>query len=1270
MSKDLFGLDALLASNDSLHSDRKKNNAVAVVGIGLQLPKANTIEQFWNVIMDGKDCVSGLPASRIPDIEQIVAYDEKDPSTFRYYEAAFLDHIDKFDYRFFGITQKEAALMDPNQRILLQTIWKALDNYGCASEQLSGSKTGVYVGYPSKNRYLEIIENVEPEFVDMATPGNIMSIAASRISHLLNLQGPNMLVDTTCSSSLVAAHQACNALEIGEIDLAIVGGINLLLEPYYSAERELPEIISSTGRTSTFDADSDGTGVGEGSIVMILKSYDKASADGDHIYAVIKGSAINHDGRSIGLTAPNVNAQSDVICQAWDKAGIDPSTIQYIEAHGTGTKMGDPIEIEALSKAFTKFTNKRNFCAVSSVKTNYGHLDSVAGLLGLLKAVLSLYYEQIPYQINFKNPNPNIDFSGSPFYVATAPSQWEEQIPKRCGVSSFGLSGTNCHMVLESYPSNHLPVQSAEPGLVTLSAKNIDSLQQVVSGFADYLKKQGSNYSFNSICYSSNIGRDQLDNRIAIVATDVQDLIAKLDFAQSRLRQGGQFEESTDVYIGLQIAVNNQERYGDLELNDIDGDKLSQLRHAARQYIQGFGADWNSLYTKAFQVKVPMPSYPLNEERCWIDYSRYNKKGEKGDYSMGYNRLDEIITNLRSFIAETYEIPEEEIDNEANFFELGIDSISILSLKQEVHERYGVEVSFNQLYTTMSSIQKLSVHLDELLPAQSEAIPTEASPEQMVKPISVLNNGSRNDLLQQVLKNQIDLLSYLVKEQSGLEVAPTQTYELSKSVPTQPATAPSSGEQQNKFFRRFIVKEDTKLDDKQLSYLEKMIPEYNAYTRKSKAYAEQFRPYWANERLVQGYSQVWKEIIYPVIAERAEGSKIWDLDGNEYLDFAMGFGVMLLGYNHPAIRESISTCLMDKIIIGPVTSLAGEVAKLITNITGVERVAFYNSGTEAVMNSVRMARATTNKNKIVIFNGSFHGTFDGVYAQRDVSASGHKSKPMSLGTPPKMAEDIVILEYGDPNALKVIQEHAHELAGILVEPVQSRRPQLQPKQFLHELRKIADQHNFALIFDEVITGFRLHPQGAQGYFEVEADIIAYGKIAGGGMPLGVVGGKAKFIDRVDGGNWNYGDESYPNMTLMHTGGTFNCHPLTMAAAKGVLQYIIDHPDLYDRLNSRTNIIQKELNDFFSSYEIPLEIVSCTSMFSFKPKSDVLFLRVLFYKLAMNGIYLWEGATCFVSEAHSDENILTFIQKVKMCCMELIEADCFSVKKKVNFLHNR
>ncbi|TQK41817.1 phosphopantetheine binding protein [Brevibacillus sp. AG162] len=575
---------------------------IAVIGLSLRFPQADTAERFWQNLRSGADCMQKLPYDRLEDLIRYlkvtgVPYDAK---MLRAGEAGFLNGIDRFDYAFFRMSPKEASLMDPNQRLFLQTAWAAIEDAGYGGERLRGTRTGIYVGSSSEADYKRMVETIDGSDLSTAMMGNLNAMLPSRLSYLLDLRGPSLVVDTSCSSSLTAVHLACQALRNGECDQAIAGGVQVHVLPLRKGK---VGIESSTFRTCTFDDDSDGTGAGEGVAAVLLKPLYRAKKDGDHIYAVIKGSAINQDGRSNGLTAPNAAAQEQVLVRSWRDAGIDPATITCLEAHGTGTKLGDPIEIDGIRRAFAAYTDRKQFCAIGSVKSNFGHLDNAAGIAGLIKAILALYHRELPPTLHFQRPNRKIPLENSPVYINDCLRDWESAGPRRCGVSSFGLSGTNCHVVLEEAPSPPSVPAAEGVQIITLSARSLQALRRAVTNLFDHLCAH-EEIELADVCRTLNTGRTHWEHRLVFWAHTRSELLDKLEQA---LNSRESIEEI--LYGHCKPEETGEKREFD----------PARLHECCEQYVNGAAFDWELLHAKRGGRRVSLPSYAFEMTRCWLE---------------------------------------------------------------------------------------------------------------------------------------------------------------------------------------------------------------------------------------------------------------------------------------------------------------------------------------------------------------------------------------------------------------------------------------------------------------------------------------------------------------------------------------------------------------------------------------------------------------------------------------------------------------------------
>jgi glutamate-1-semialdehyde aminotransferase len=450
-----------------------------------------------------------------------------------------------------------------------------------------------------------------------------------------------------------------------------------------------------------------------------------------------------------------------------------------------------------------------------------------------------------------------------------------------------------------------------------------------------------------------------------------------------------------------------------------------------------------------------------------------------------------------------------------------------------------------------------------------------------------------------------------------------------------------------------IHKESAELTPKQRARLEAFIRRYGARTRQSKEHTQRYRGVNADPRVVTGFRPPIKELVYPIVCARSKGAYIWDLDGNRYVDTLNGFGCNYFGWQPDFVNEAVKAQIDVGIEIGPQTPLAGEVAEMFCQYTGNERAAFCNTGSEAVMGCTRIARTVTGRSKIALFTGSYHGIFDEVIVRATRKG---KAFPAAPGIVPNTAENVLVLDYGTPESLEMLRAHAHELAAVLVEPVQSRRPDWQPREFLHEVRKLTAESGALLIFDEVITGFRTGPRGAQGFFGVEADLGSYGKVVAGGYPIGIIAGKAEFMDALDGGQWQFGDDSGPTAGVTYFAGTFVRHPLALAACKAVLQRLEQEgPGLQERMNARTAALARALNDVMAERAAPLEVRHFSTLWKTFHVAEHPYADVLFYMLRDRGIHVYDGFPCFLTTAHSDEDVAAIVEAFRESLVEMQEA---------------
>ncbi|MBZ0276125.1 MAG: type I polyketide synthase, partial [Anaerolineae bacterium] len=515
-------------------SERQKSAPIAVIGMSCRFPGgANTPEAYWEMLCNGVDAITEIPASRW-NIDSFYDPDVDAPGKMSTRWGGFVSDVDQFEPQFFGISPREAASMDPQQRLLLEVAWESLERAGYAPEKLMGSPTGVFVGICNTD-YATMMLKGQADQIDLyLATGGAHSVASGRISYVLGLQGPSISVDTACSSSLVSVHQAIQSLRVGECRMALAGGVNLILMPETTITLTKSKMMAPDGRCKAFDAAADGFVRSEGCGLVVLKRLSDALADGDNVLAVIRGSAVNQDGRSNGLTAPNGPSQVAVIRAALADAKVEPQDVSYIETHGTGTSLGDPIEVQALGAALGSGHTAESPLLIGSVKTNVGHMESAAGVGGLIKLVLMAQHGQIPPHLHLHEPSPYIPWDELPVAVPDGLMDWSPSNGRRIGgVSSFGFSGTNVHILVEQSPQRRRPQPENERPMhiLALSAWDENALAQSAGNFARYAAAQPD--ALGDVCFTANAGRSHFPRRLAVVAPDAAGIEAALTAYQN-----------------------------------------------------------------------------------------------------------------------------------------------------------------------------------------------------------------------------------------------------------------------------------------------------------------------------------------------------------------------------------------------------------------------------------------------------------------------------------------------------------------------------------------------------------------------------------------------------------------------------------------------------------------------------------------------------------------------------------------------------------------
>jgi amino acid adenylation domain-containing protein len=1577
-------------------SANKDLAGIAVIGMVGRFPGANSVEELWENLCAGREAITFFEKDEISGIVDPVLLN--DPNYVR--AKGVLEGAELFDAGFFQISAREAEMMDPQARIFLELAHQALENVGYAVEE--DNKIGVYAGSADNTyfeRHLSGRSDILDRFGEFQTHlVNDRDYLPTKASYKLNLKGPSISISTACSTSLVAIIQAYQGLLNHQCDVALAGGVSIMPPQNTGYLYQEGSIFTPDGHCRPFDANAQGTSFNNGAGIVVLKRLAEAIADGDRVYAVIKGVGINNDGSDkVSFTAPSINGQMGAILQAQQEAGVDPASISYIEAHGTATPIGDPIEVEALTQAFRTKTAAKQFCGIGSIKSNLGHLTAAAGVAGFIKTVLALYHRQIPPSINFDRPNPYIDFANSPFYVNSQLSDWPaSETPRRAGVSSFGGGGTNAHVILEESLQT-IPSSPSRPyQLLLLSGKTTTAIEQLTTDLQKYLQHnpdldcadiaytlqqgrkrfnhrrfvvcqnsaeamenlatlpphltntrhcdqpspdvvfmfpgQGSQYvnmginlyrqeavfqqtvnscaeilqplldqDIRELIYSENtqqaasnqlleqtrytqpalftieyalaklwqswgiqptamVGHSigefvaaclagvfsladslqlvaargklmwnlpagsmlsvrmpvaELEPRLAaelsiaainsrslcvvsgatpaierlqqaLAAEEVvckllhtshafhsammepiiapfAKLVAKVSLSPpqipfvstttatwitneqatdpnywaAHLRQPVRFADAVQTlwqqnpsFVLLEVGprqvlstLARQQVAMPLQSADLprqiavasqgnsseeNKDWQSLMQAIGQLWLAGITIEWQRFYTSEQRQRLPLPSYPFEKQRFWIEplpardttnqqvipsqTSLSNSIMPLAPSSTPEPRLTRLMPLISEVLQDTAGVEINAADHRSTFLELGLDSLSLTQVALALKKKFKVQVTFRQLleeYSTMATLVQL---IDRELPPDAFPAPVvitaEAAPVPMatpvitpetsnnlpvINPVSISTN-TNSSVVESLVQQQLQIMARQLELLGGngspapVTIAPIQSLPApvsdaahngngtrNPSKPTtehpgqQPVKAPAPGTKINRSF-------DHSLTAKQQAILQQIIARYVSRTATSKQQAQEHRRYLADPRTVSGFTPWLKEMVYPIVTNRAKGSRLWDEDDNEYIDLTNGFGLNFFGWSPDFVTDALKAQLDKGIEIGPQTALAGKVAKMITEFTGMERVAFCNTGSEAVMAAFRIARTVSGRDRVVIFADSYHGTFDEVL----VRGANLKSFPAAPGLMSAVFENILVLEYGSDTALATIREYADEIAAVIVEPIQSRHPQLQPREFLQELRKITAQSEIALVFDEVVNGFRVAPGGAQEFYGIRADIATYGKVVGGGLPIGILTGRSKYMDALDGGFWQFGDDSIPEIGVTFFAGTFVRHPLALAAVEAVLTKLkAGGAELQISLANQAKYLVNELIEHFKLVGAPINVEYCSSFFYLTFPPTEAYGSLLYYLLREKGIHVWEFRPCFLTLAHSDEDIEQIIWAFKVCLAEIQSAGFLS-----------
>jgi amino acid adenylation domain-containing protein len=1622
--------------NETHH--KSSSGHYAIVGMAARMPGAPDLDTFWDNLVNGRESIKFFSKDELDS-----TLDPRDTTDPNYVPArGIIDDAAAFDAKFFRTPPRNAELTCPQQRIMLELAWTALEDAGVIPDK-SSETIGIWAGTYTTSYYIKnLLTNPDivrqtGEFALGAM--NEKDYIATRVAHALNFKGPAINVNTACSTSLVALIEACKSLDAGHCDVALAGGASVTFPQNQGHLHQTGSIFTPDGHCRPFDAAGAGTLFSDGAGVVVVKRLEDAAKAGDRIYAVVKGFGINNDGGDkASFSAPSIEGQANAIAMAHAMGGVNAEDVGYIEAHGTATPIGDPIEVSALQTVFEAQTNKKQFCSIGSVKSNIGHTVAAAGVAGLIKAAMSLHTEQIPATLHYQKPNPQIDFENSPFKVCDTLTPWQRSENTRlAGVSSFGVGGTNAHVLLQEAPAvcevpsnecgigdseNELPVQ-----IIPVSARTEESLEQNVAALAETLRAAPDS-SLCEVAHSLQNRRDEFNYRAAVVVNSVTEAAntlrerkapgfmkrksstASRDVVFMFPGQGSQYvrmgqnlyahssvfrenldrcaelltpllgrdlrdvlfpasggeEASTEILrntqftqpalfaLGYSLAqvwlgwgiqpsalmghsigefaaacvagvfsledglkmIAERGRamqalpggsmmsvrlpgaevepmlWGDMAIGSFNGPELcvvagpddqvaklqkqleskdvvcrhlhtshafhspmmneivdpftefvsqfelsapavpilstvtgdwmsgdqatdphywadhlrkpvrfsdavtrmwneeptrilielgprrtlatlskqhatdpknqialptlsnsaeknlewtSMLNAVAQMWLAGVSIDWKILSSngqpRQQRQHVSLPTYAFQRKKYFIE------PGEAGPVSNGHSpaaitetcdapvsmtlsssviqnetstmsRIPNLVAAIHDVFENTSGFDLSEFDGDTTFFEMGLDSLVLTQTATALKKELDYEVTFRQLLEETPTVDSLAAWLDSQLPSDQYAntvpmvVPTAPqqptnsqethSPSAAVAegtaqaaaslpqipvasaanvpptsvPVSTMTAASvaiEGSAMQAIVQTQLQLMQTQLQLLSGATPATAAVQQAVSpavaQVPASPACEESSfvsakdrepvapieiagsnaeskpsasgdtsSEENVAKAKRFstVKTTDGELDSNQQAALDEIIRLNNERMPKSKAYAQQHRGYMADPRTVSGFRPNMKEMTHPIVVEKSKGVQLWDIDGNEYIDFTCGFGSNLLGHTHDITVEAITQQVKTDYAIGPQSPLAGEVAQLFCELTGAERMAFSNTGSEAVLGCTRLARNATGRDLIVMFNGDYHGILDEVIARGSKKL---QSFPAATGIPKDHVGNTLILDYGTQESLDIIRERIDEIAAVLVEPVQSRTPELQPKEFLQELRRLTENEPACLIFDEVITGLRIGLGGAQEYFGVKADLASYGKIVGGGMPIGIVAGKSEYMDGFDGGFWQYGDDSRPEAGMTYFAGTFVRHPLALAASKAILTYLKNGGQpLYDRLNEVSQYLADELNRVFEEMEAPLFLANFGSLFKIQFHQELVYSEVFFAGLRRRGMHIWDHRPCLLTLAHNKSHV--------------------------------
>ena len=730
-------------------------------------------------------------------------------------------------------------------------------------------------------------------------------------------------------------------------------------------------------------------------------------------------------------------------------------------------------------------------------------------------------------------------------------------------------------------------------------------------------------------------------------------------------------------------------------LADSPAAEVGAWRQAAGQlWCEGLPLNLSLLDQRARKRRLCLPTYPFERQRYWLDAApsastapaappiqpaaaspvafSESPMADRPAPAPATDRHAELFSRLKSLVEEVVGVELGDADQATHFVELGLDSLALTQVALQLSKTFAIRLTFRQLMEDLCTPARLVAHIDQAMPvatratAPAPAKATVGTPAAGAGALPAHVDAAPASLLQQVIQQQMLVMQQQLALLGGANAAGAAVPAVVAPAPVaSPAAAAIEDDEAALAHTRYDVKKAfgaiarihstrNELSERQRQRLAAFMRRYIARTQKSKDYTTDHRPHLADPRVVNGFRPLLKEIVYQIVVDRSQGSRVHDIDGNEYIDALNGFGMNLFGWQPPFVLDAVRRQLDLGYEIGPQHPLAGEVARQVCAMTGFDRAGLCNTGSEAVMGAIRVARTVTGRNTLVIFTGSYHGIFDEVIVRGTRSL---RSVPAAPGILRNTAEHVLVLDYGTQESLAIIRERAADIAAVLVEPVQSRRPDFQPREFLRELRTITEQAGSLLIFDEVVTGFRSHPRGAQELLGIDADLATYGKVVGGGFPIGVIAGKRVYMDALDGGQWQFGDDSVPTVGVTYFAGTFVRHPLALAAAKAVLDHLAAQgPTLQEGLNARTATMVGTMNACCRELGAPISITHFASVWKVNFNEDHPLQDLLFAMMRSRGIHILDNFPCFMTTAHTDADFAAIAQAFRESIAELQEAD--------------